>query len=159
MSAATLTANPASHAHRAFEAALGRIDVALRYHFRRLPRDEREEAVAEARAYTWAAWLGLIRRGEDPVAVGVVAIADNCCRAVKNGRSVGARRSAGRGAMDVHHPKARRATGLRVVPLEELAGLPPGGWRDWLASDDRDGAAGEAIFPGDLPALVARPPC
>ncbi len=158
MSAATLTANAPSDAHRAFEAALGRIDAALRYQFRRLPRDEREEAVAEARAYTWAAWLGLIRRGKDPVDVGVVAIADNCCRAVKNGRSVGARRSTGRGAMDIHHPKARRATGLRVVSLEELAGLPSGGWRDWLASDDRYGPADEAIFRVDFAAWLARLP-
>ena len=127
MSAATLTATATADAHRAFDAALGRIDAALRYHFRRWPRADREDAIAEARAYTWAAWLGLIRRGKDPVAVGVVAIAANCCRAVKNGRSVAATRSPGRGAMDVHHPGARRATGLRVVPLEELAGLPPGG--------------------------------
>ena len=158
MSAATTTANPATDAHRAFEDALGRIDAALRYRFRRLPRDEREEAIAEARAYTWAAWLGLIRRGKDPVAVGVVAIADNCSRAVRNGRSVGARRPTGRGAMDINHPKARRATGLRVVPLEELAGLPAGGWRDWLAADGRYGPADEAIFRVDFAAWLASLP-
>ncbi len=155
MSAATLTANPATDVHRAFEAALGRIDATLRYHFRRLPRDEREEAIAEARAYTWAAWLGLLRHGKDPVAVGVVAIAHNSCRAVKNGRSVGARRPTGRGAMDVHHPRARRVTGTRVVPLEELDGLNPGGWRDWLASDDHYGPADEAIFRVDFAAWLA----
>jgi len=155
MAAATLTANPATDAHHAFDAALARIDAALRYHFRRLPRAEREEAMAEARAYTWAAWHGLLRRGKDPVAVGVVAIADNSCRAVKNGRSVGARRSTGRGAMDIHHPKARLATGLRVLPFEELDGLPPGGWRDWLVSDDHYGPADEAIFRVDFAAWLA----
>ena len=57
--------------------------------------------------------------------------------------------------MDVHHPRARRATGIRVVPLEELAGLPPGGWRDWLASDDRYGPADEAAFRVDFAAWLA----
>jgi len=155
MAAATLTANPATDAHHAFDAALARIDAALRYHFRRWPRGEREEAMAEARAYTWAAWLGLLRRGKDPVAVGVVAIADNSCRAVNNGRSVGARRSTGRGAMDIHHPKARLATGLRVLPFEELDGLPPGGWQDWLASNDHYGPADEAIFRVDFATWLA----
>src|SRR4051812_45697654 len=155
MSAAPLTANPTADAHRIFDAALGRIDAALRYHFRRWPRAEREDALAEARAYTWAAWVGLLRRGKDPVAVGVVAIADNCSRAVKNGRSVGSSRSPGRGAMDILHPRARLATGVRVVPLEELAGLPPGGWRDWLASDDCYGPADEAIFRVDFAAWLA----
>jgi hypothetical protein len=154
MSAMNPTATAMTDAHRAFDAALGRIDDTLRYHFRRWPRAEREEAIAEAIGYTWAAWLGLLRRGKDPVAVGVVAIAANCCRAVKNGRTVGARRSPGRGAMDVHHPRARLATGLRVVPLEELAGLPPGGWRDWLASNERYGPADEAIFRVDFAAWL-----
>jgi hypothetical protein len=134
MSTAAQTASHATDAHRAFDAALGRIDAAIRYQFRRWPRAQREDAVAEAVAYTWAAWLGLLRRGRDPVAVGALAIANNCCRAVKNGRSVGARRASGHGAMDIHHPRARQATGLRVLSLEELEGLPPGGWRDWLAS-------------------------
>ena len=98
MSAATTNSSPMTDAHRAFVAALGRIDDTLRYQFRRWPRDRREEAIAEARAYTWAAWLGLLGRGRDPIAVGVIAIAANCCRAVKNGRTVAAGRPAGRGA-------------------------------------------------------------
>ena len=73
------TAPPPIDAHRAFVAALPRIDAAIRFGFRRSPRPLREEAVAEARAYTWAAWHGLLRRGLDPVAVGVVAIAANAC--------------------------------------------------------------------------------
>src|SRR5436309_1639614 len=89
MSAMILPATTLTDAHRAFDAALGRIDAALRYRFRRWPRAEREDAIAEARAYTWAAWHGLLRRGKDPAAVGAVAIAANSCRAVKNGRSVG----------------------------------------------------------------------
>ena len=52
-------------------------------------RQDREEAVAEARAAAWSAWHGLIRRGKDPLAVGVTAIAINAIRYVRNGRRVG----------------------------------------------------------------------
>jgi len=156
MSNAIATPNPAigTDAHSAFDASIGRIDVTLRYHFRRWPGHRREEAIAEARAYTWAAWIGLIRRGKDPVTVGVVAIAANCCRAVANGRSVGARKTTGRGAQDVHDPKARRLTGVRVVPLDVLAGSCPGGWQDWIASDVRYGPAEEAAFRVDFASWI-----
>ena len=155
MTAASPSAAATTDAHRAFDAALPRIDAAIRYHFRRRPRAQREEAIAEAVAYTWAAWHGLLRRGKDPVAVGVVAIAANACRAVKKGRSVGANRSVGRGAMDVHHPRARLATGLRVVSLEDPAGVAEGTWRDWLATGRRYGPADEAAFRVDFAAWLA----
>jgi DNA-directed RNA polymerase specialized sigma24 family protein len=159
MSAASLTAAATADAHRAFDAALPRIDAAIRYHFRRRPRLLREEAIAEARAYTWAAWHGLLRRGMDPVAVGAVAIAANACRAVTKGRSVGTSRPVGRGAMDVYHPRVRLATGLRVVAFEELAGAPAGAWRDWLAGGRRYGPAEEAAFRIDFAAwLDSLPP-
>jgi hypothetical protein len=60
----TVTAND----HRAFGAALTRIDVCLRCHFHRWPSDRRDEAIDDARS---AAWNGLLRRGEDPVAIGI----------------------------------------------------------------------------------------
>ena len=105
----------------------------------------REEAVAEARAAAWAAWCGLIRRGRDPVAVGVAAIAANACRGVRRGRKVG-NPTVGRGAMDVQHPEARRRLGLRVIPFEEVAGPPSASWQDWLAADPRFSPADEACF-------------
>ncbi len=158
MNTATPPAAAPADARHDFDASLVRIEAAIRHHFRRWPRHAREEAMAEAVAYTWAAWLGLIRRGRDPVAVGVVAIAANCCRAVRNGRSVASSRPSVRGAMDLYHPVARRGPGPRVVALEEMESLPPGTWRDWLASDSRYGPAEEAAFRvdfaswlGDLP--------
>ena len=69
MSGATLTS-----AHRDFEAALPAIDRALRFHFRRWPRARREEALADGRAAAWHAWHGLLRRGKDPIAVGVTGL-------------------------------------------------------------------------------------
>jgi hypothetical protein len=154
MSIAIATANDA---HQAFDAALGRIDAVLRHQFRTWPRAHRQEAIDDARAYTWLAWHGLLARGKDPIAVGVVAIAANACRAVRNGRSVGSARSVGRGAMDVHHRRARLATGHRVVSLEDLGGQP-GRWQDWLAANDRYGPADEAAFRLDFAAWLAELP-
>ena len=89
LSAASLLRPAWPAIHRAFDAALPRIDAVLRYQFRRWPRARREEAVAEARAAAWAAWHGLIGRGRDPVAVGVAAIAANACRGVRRGGKLG----------------------------------------------------------------------
>jgi len=139
--------------HRAFDAALPRIDAVLRYHFRRWPRARREEAVAEARAAAWAAWHGLIGRGRDPVAVGVTAIAANACRGVRRGGKLG-NPTVGRGAMDVHHPAVRRRLGLRVIAFEEVAGRSTGTWQDWLAADHRFGPAEEACFRLDFGAWL-----
>jgi len=158
MSAITLNAAATADAHRAFDAVLGRIDATLRSNFRRWPRRLREEVIAEARAYTWAAWHGLLRRGKDPVEVGVVAVAAHCCRAVKNGRSVGARRSTGRGAMDALDPRALRKLGLKVIPGEGPGGDPRGSWEDWLTCGARYGPADEAIFRVDFAAWLAALP-
>jgi DNA-directed RNA polymerase specialized sigma24 family protein len=142
-------------AHRAFGTALGRIDAAIGYHFRRWPRRHREDAVAEARAYTWAAWHGLLARGKDPAAVGPVAITANCCRAVKRGRAVGAARPAGRGRGDALDLRALRELGLRIVPLEESDGAVAGAWREGLNSGRRYGPADEAAFRVDFAAWLA----
>jgi DNA-directed RNA polymerase specialized sigma24 family protein len=155
MSIAINTAIPANEAHQAFDAALGRIDAVLRHQFRAWPPARRRDAIDDARAYTWLAWHGLLARGKDPIAVGITAIARNACRAVRNGRTVGSARSVGRSAMDIHHPRARHATGIRVVSLEGLGGGPPGRWQDWLAAGDRYGPADEAAFRIDFAAWLA----
>jgi hypothetical protein len=159
MSIAITKAIAAADAHHAFHAALGRIDAVIRHQFRTWPRAQRQDAIDDARAYTWLAWRGLLDRGKDPVQVGVVAIAANACRAVRNGRSVGSARSVGRSAMDVHHPRARLATGLRVVSIEDLGSRRPGRWQDWLTATNRYGPADEAAFRLDFATwLAALPP-
>ena len=146
-----LTLNPASlpAIHRQFEAELPRIDKVLSFEFRRWPPRRRAEAVADARAAAWAAWRGLLARGQDPVEVGPPGIARNAARYVKAGRRLGTG-SCGRGAMDVYHPRARRRSGLKLVSLDHDPGAIPGeesdGWRDWLASDNRCTPADEACF-------------
>ncbi len=156
--ALTMTAESLASAHSQFEAALPAMDRAFRFLLRRYPRRLREEVLTEARAYTWAACHGLLERGKDLAAVGLVAIAANSCRAVKNGRSVGARRATGRGALDVFHPMAQRKDGFSLVSLD--AGddadddSAPETWRRWLAEDRRVTPADEAAFRVDFAAWL-----
>ena len=149
MSALSLT-----HAQQQFIAHLPAVDNAARYAFRRRRRQDREEALAEARAAAWSAWHGLIRKGKDPVEVGVTGIANNAIRNIRQGRRIG-NRTCGRGAMDIQHPRVHRALGLRVVSFAELAGPHVGSWRDWLAEDNRVTPADQAIFHLDYQTWLA----
>jgi hypothetical protein len=131
-----------THAQQQFTDHLSAVENAARFAFRRRRRHDREEAVAEARAAAWSAWHGLIRKGKDPLAVGVTGIANNAIRYVKSGRKLG-NPTSGRGAMDIQHPRVRRAMGLRVVSFDVLARSSPGSWQDWLVADRR-------VTPADL---------
>jgi hypothetical protein len=115
-----------------FEAALPAMDRVYRYQFRKFPRARRADAVAEARAVTWAAWYGLLRRGRDPVAVGPTGIATRSCLPVKMGRQLAGAR------LDIFDPRARRCTvsfrqacknSIRRCRLERGTGWPWGGSR------------------------------
>ena len=141
-------------AQEMFAAYLPAIDDAARYAFRRRRRQDREEALAEAQAAAWCAWHGLLKRGQDPLVVGVLGIARNAIRWVRARRKVG-NRSSGRGSMDIQHPRVRRDLGLRVVSFSELAWPQVGSWRDWLAEDNRVTPADEAIFHLDYEAWLA----
>jgi hypothetical protein len=152
MSALSLT-----HAQQQFAATLAAVDNAAKYAFRRMRRQDREEALAEARAAAWSAWAGLVRKGKDPVKVGVTGIANNAVRNVRQGRRIG-NTTCGRGAMDVQHPRVRRALGLRVASFEEVAGPPPGTWQDWLVADRRIGPADLACFRLDFAAWLGGMP-
>jgi hypothetical protein len=145
MSASSMSAREIARDHRAFEASLTRIDACLRYRFRRWPSGRRDEAIDDARSAAWVAWNGLLRRGEDPVAIGVTAIAFNAARAIRKARAVAASRPGGRGSS---------ATGLRVVSFEELSGSTPAAWQGWLAPDRRYGPADEAAFRIDFAAWI-----
>ena len=149
-----MTAMSLVAAQEQFTATLKAVEDAARFAFRRYRRQDREEAVAEARAAAWSAWTGLLRRGKDPLAVGVTGIANNAVRNVRQGRRIG-NRTCGRGAMDIQHPRVHRALGLRVVSFADLAGPQIGSWRDWLAEDNRVTPADEAIFFLDYQAWLA----
>jgi len=151
MSAAlSMSAESLSSAHRRFEAALPAMDRTFRFLFRRTPRHRRAEVLSDARAAAWHAWHGLLRRGQDPAAVGVSGIAANAARYVKAGRRLGTG-TCGRGAMDVFHPRAQAACGFRVVSLDSEAEVPAepsfrGDWLDWLGGDNNMTPADEACF-------------
>jgi hypothetical protein len=110
--------------------------------------------LAEARAAAWSSWHGLLKRGKDPVEVGVHGIARNAIRYVKNRRKLG-NQTCGRGAMDVFHPTAQSRCGFTLVSLDTGAAAFPGestrgGWREWLAEDNRVTPADEAAFRVDF---------
>src|SRR4051812_29466693 len=156
MSAASLSA-----VHQQFEAALPAVTDAARYAFRRRRPQDRDEAVADARAAAWSAWHGLIARGKDPVEVGVHGIAANAIRYVRNGRRVG-HRGGGRGSMDVYHPRAQAVRGFQLVgidTIEEPNTLDSSeSWRQWVAGDNRVSPADEAAFRLDFAAWLANLP-
>jgi len=127
-------------AQEQFTAHLSVVEDAARFAFRRHRRQDREEAVAEARAAAWSAWRGLIRKGKDPLAVGVTGIANNAIRYVRNGRRVGNPSTGGRSVMDVHNKKS----GCTVLALD-----------DWAVGDRRWTPADEAAFRCDMTEWLA----
>jgi hypothetical protein len=144
-----------TRAQQEFTATLSAVEDAVHYAFSgRLRPQEYEEALAEAKAAAWCAWNGLLKRGKDPLVVGVHGIARNAVRWVRARRKVG-NRSSGRGSMDIQHPRVRRDLGLRVVSFSELAWPQVGSWRDWLAEDNSISPADEAIFHLDYEAWLA----
>ena len=161
MSIATVTSDWLDTAHREFEAALPQIDGVARFQFRGFPPSQRREAVADVRAAAWHAWFGLVRRGQDPVAIGPTGIANNACRYVRNGRRLGCG-SPGRGVMDVFHPAAQRRRGFQIVSLNRHAtsdvARGAGDWRECLATSNRVTPADEACFRVDFGVWLASLP-
>jgi DNA-directed RNA polymerase specialized sigma24 family protein len=152
MSALSLT-----YAQQQFTATLSAVEDAVHFAFRgRLRPQEYEETLAEARAAAWSAWHGLIRKGKDPLAVGITGIANNAIRYVRAGRRVG-NTTCGPGAMDVFR-KAQKARDFKVVSLDSndqfIPGSLVGTWKEWLACDHRVGPADSAAFRIDLAAWL-----
>ena len=136
-------------AHERFEAALPALQTNFRYWFRRKRRD-RDDLLAEAAACAWKAWLGLLLKGRDPVAVGVSGIANFAARHALKGRPIANRDGAGRHKMDVQHRRAQTLGGYKVVSLDtgpaERNDYGPAAWRDWVATDRHMGPADVACF-------------
>jgi hypothetical protein len=146
MSSATLTGASLSSIHKQFEAALPSMDSVIRHHFRNWPARRRADALADARAALWAAWHSLIRRGKDPLQVGVTGIAARCCLFKKAGRKLG-NKNRGRGCLDIHDPRARRRLGIEIISLDrDEETVARDGWRGWLAENKRVTPADEAAF-------------
>ena len=146
-----------TRAQQEFTATLSAVEDAVHYAFSgRLRPQEYEEALAEAKAAAWCAWNGLLKRGKDPLVVGVHGIARNAIRWVRARRKVG-NTTYGRGAMDVFR-KAQKARDFKVVSLDSndqfIPGSLVGTWKEWLACDHRVGPADAAAFRVDFAAWL-----
>jgi hypothetical protein len=54
-----------------FTSKLPTIDSIAQWNFRRLNQNDRQEAVANVYAACWRVWVGLVRRGRNPIEVGI----------------------------------------------------------------------------------------
>ena len=150
MSALSLT-----HAQQQFTAHLSAVEDAAWYAFRRrcAGRTARRRWPRPAPP-PGAAWAGLLRRGKDPVEVGVHAIANNAIAYVTSGRKLG-NPTSGRGAMDVfRRPAGPRLRASVSSPSSSSSGLAVGSWQDWLVADHRFAPADEAAFRVDFAAWL-----
>jgi hypothetical protein len=75
--------------------------LAIGVHKERVPRRYRDEFETDVLASCWHAWVGLARRGRDPVAIGPAGIVANAVRYVLAGRMLGT----GKGGRDATDPK------------------------------------------------------
>ena len=154
----TLSPTALASAHRQFESALPALRKNFRYLLRPRWRD-RDDLLAEAFACAWKAWVGLLSRGRDPVAVGVSGIAAFAVRHTLKGRRIANRNGGGRGKMDVQHRRAQQLGGYRVISYDTGPAARndsgPAAWRDWVATDPRMGPAEAAAFKIDYATWLA----
>src|SRR5262249_21391417 len=139
--------------HQQSEAALPSMDRVLEHHARTWPARTRDDMIGDARAAIWAAWNSLVRRGKNPLLVGVTGIAARCCRYVRSGRKLG-NRNRGRACLDLLDHRARRRLGIEIVSLDDHAGSEPaagfGSWRQWLTQRNVATPAEQACFRVDF---------
>ena len=153
MTPACLSPLTLSNAQRQFENALPHIRRSLKFYFRHWPRRLRAEALAEALAATWHAWIGLVQRGQDPLAVGPTGIAHNAARYVRAGRRLGCG-PCGRSRVDILDHRTQYRLGLSVVSLDSdrrsASETASRACRERLIEDRRAGPAETAASRIDL---------
>ena len=156
-----MSAMSLASAQQSFVATQSAVEDAVKFAFRhRLRAQDYEDAMAEAKAAAWSAWHGLVvKRGKDPVEVGVHGIANNAIRWVRARRRV-CNNNCGRGAMDVYHPRAQAACGFTLVSLDSGDEVNPGvstrgAWKEWLSEDNKVTPADEAAFRVDFEGWLA----
>jgi DNA-binding NarL/FixJ family response regulator len=176
MTAINTSLSTASDEHSSFLAVMPRVSYLARRRFAYLPREQREDAVAEAIAAGFQAYLSMKRRGRLKL-ISTVGFARNAVRHVAAGRRVGSSQ-AGR---DVMSDLGRRRHGLGVQSLDaQSADSTDGcGWLHeavaahqtpvpeqvairvdgghWLASlQSRDRQMIEALAAGEMAVKVAK---
>src|SRR5207245_93990 len=138
-------------AQEQFTATLSAVEDAVHFAFRtRLRPQEYEEALAEAMAAAWSAWHGLVvKRGKDPVAVGVHGIATNAIRNVRQGRRVG-NPSGGSGRSGPSGNTVARSSGGRRTRGDAGSAPPPSDLRPCRTRRCRSPEAGRGVGAGDV---------
>jgi hypothetical protein len=124
----------ASGWHAGFLTLLPQIQKYLRMGFRRLPADERDEAMADAIANTAVAYARLYERGKLEVAF-AASLADYAIKQYFSGRRVGNKLNTN----DVSSPYAQRVRGFFLNSLDQRA--PSGEWMESLVEDKTCGPA------------------
>jgi hypothetical protein len=141
------------NAQVSFENVLPQIQRNLRYHFRHWHRQLRTEALDDALAACWHAWIGIVRRGQDPIAAGITGICFNASRYVKAGRRLGCG-PRGRAHLDILDRRTQGRFGLQVISVcrdgRWNGGATRDAWRDCLVEDHRAGPAETAAIRIDM---------
>ena len=155
----TLTSAALAAAHQQFESALPTLMKNFKYLLRHRWRD-RDDLFAESAACAWKAFVGILAKGQDPVAVGLSGIAAYAARHTLKGRQIGrGRNGGGRHKMDVQHHRAQELGGYKVISYDSGETVRnddgPAAWRDWVATDHRMGPAEAAAFNIDYSAWLA----
>jgi hypothetical protein len=116
--------------HTGFMAILPRVHKHLRFAFRKMPPDERAEAMAECIAHVAVAYAGLHARGKASAAF-ATPLCDYAVRHYYAGRRVGNQINVN----DVTSPYAQRQRGFRVRSLDRRD--PGGAWKEIVVEDGR----------------------
>ena len=157
MPSATLSGASLATAQQQFTAALPAMTEVLQFQLRGWSPKRRAEVIADAQGAAWAAWYGLVRRGKDPLTVGITGIAFNAARFVRAGRQIG--RGKPGPATDVMSRRAQREHGFALLDLERIEedeqGMVADNWHHVLMADRRTTPADAACFNLDFRAWRA----
>lgn len=121
-----------------FETLLPQIRKVAKHAFRRCPREEREEAMAEVAAHAWIAFLGLMNRGLEH-RIFATPLAKYAIKRVRAGRCIGCVRNVN----DVSSSYAQKQRGFHVERLDDYD-KRRNRWREILVEDRRVGPADTA---------------
>jgi hypothetical protein len=146
MSALTLPGELLTHVHNMFKTALPRMRKTINYHRRRLGKTRCDDFEADALSACWHAFVGLVKRGKDPLEVGPAGIATNAVRYVTNGRQFGTG-TAGAGATDVFRARQRGLVNVVSLNASPEATTRSNAWRGWLTVN-------KGFTPADAAALA-----
>jgi uncharacterized protein (DUF924 family) len=131
---------------------LPQIQQMARWAFRRCPREEREEAVAEVIAHAWVGFQSLMDRGlEDRIFA--TPLAKFAIKRVRSGRCVGCSRNVN----DITSPYAQRERGIELERLDRYDERHDR-WRQILVEDRHAGPAETAAMRIDFAAWLKEMP-